>query len=236
MGKYELLKRDKNKLNSEISDQAKHINKPTIQKAIPNDAILYDLIPYEQFKIGNKPVLKSIYDRRSKRKGSDDYLTLEELSYLLFTTNGVKDKTRPMLRCVPSAGARHPFETYIQVVRVNKLKSGLYRYLPLTHQLLFIKEGNNSTVIKGFLGQDFNGAVMFMWSALPYRTSWRYGSASEKLILLDAGHICQNLYIACDSINLGTCAIGAYDQDLLDKYLNIDGQNELVVYNAIVVK
>jgi SagB-type dehydrogenase family enzyme len=65
---------------------------------------------------------------------------------------------------------------------------------------------------------------------------WRYGLASFKLIALDAGHVCQNLYLACEAINAGTCAIAAYNQEKLDTLLGVDGDEEFAVYMAPVGK
>ncbi|WP_281184928.1 nitroreductase family protein [Trichlorobacter lovleyi] len=56
------------------------------------------------------------------------------------------------------------------------------------------------------------------------------------MIALDAGHVCQNLYLACQAINAATCAIAAYRQDLIDALLGVDGNEELTVYLAPVGK
>jgi SagB-type dehydrogenase family enzyme len=56
------------------------------------------------------------------------------------------------------------------------------------------------------------------------------------LILLDAGHVCQNLYLACEAIGCGTCAIGAYNQEKMDAVLGVDSKNEMTVYCAPVGK
>ncbi len=48
--------------------------------------------------------------------------------------------------------------------------------------------------------------------------------------------MCQNLYLACESIGCGTCAIAAYQQEMLDRFLGLDGEEELVVYLAPVGK
>jgi len=74
------------------------------------------------------------------------------------------------------------------------------------------------------------------WVAIPYRMEWRYGLAAHKVIALDAGHVCQNLYLACESINAGTCAIAAYDQEELDELLGLDGEEEFAIYIASVGK
>jgi SagB-type dehydrogenase family enzyme len=65
---------------------------------------------------------------------------------------------------------------------------------------------------------------------------WRYDIAAHRVILLDAGHVCQNLYLASEAIGAGTCAVAAYDQVLIDGLLNLDGEDEFVIYLAPVGK
>ena len=85
-------------------------------------------------------------------------------------------------------------------------------------------------------GQIFCGraAVTFFWVADMYRSEWRYPSSAHKVVLLDAGHVCQNLYLACEVLGLGTCAIGAYEQEETDKLLQVDGEDRFCVYAAPV--
>ena len=87
-------------------------------------------------------------------------------------------------------------------------------------------------------GQNFigKGAVVFIWSVRPYRTEYRYGEDSLKDILISAGHICQNLYLACEAIEAGTCSIIAYNQKLLDNFIGVDGNDEIALYLAPVGK
>jgi len=56
------------------------------------------------------------------------------------------------------------------------------------------------------------------------------------VIALDAGHVCQNLYLACEAIGARTCAIASYDQELVDSLLGIDGVEEFAIYMAPVGK
>ena len=86
------------------------------------------------------------------------------------------------------------------------------------------------------LGQAFvaRAAVTFLWTAIPARMEWRYDLAAHKVIALDAGHVCQNLYLACESLGLGTCAIAAYDQEACDRLLGVDGEEEFTLYIAPV--
>ena len=88
------------------------------------------------------------------------------------------------------------------------------------------------------LGQSFaaTGAVTFAWTTIPYRMEWRYSLSAHRVILMDVGHVCQNLYLACQAINCGTCALGAYDQEKIDELLGVDGQEEFTIYLAPVGK
>ena len=120
------------------------------------------------------------------------------------------------------------------------LASGLYRYLPLDHALVCLGSVDNlrARLSMATRGQDFTGraATTFIWSAVPARMEWRYGEASYKVIAIDVGHVCQNLYLACEAIGCGTCAIAAYDQARVDELLGVDGVDEFGIYLAPVGK
>jgi SagB-type dehydrogenase family enzyme len=120
------------------------------------------------------------------------------------------------------------------------MKQGIYRYLPLEHELLFEFEEENlpEKISIAAMGQFFAGAssAVFIWAAVPYRMEWRYAEAAYKVIAIDAGHVCQNLYFACEAIGAGTCAIAAYNQELMDRLIRVDGEEEFTVYLAPVGK
>ena len=118
---------------------------------------------------------------------------------------------------------------------------GLYRYLPLSHELVLLCSADRQTKTKlsrAVLGQQFvaKAAVVFVWATVPYRMEWRYLQAAHRVILLDAGHVCQNLYLACEAIQAGTCAIAAYDQEAMDELLGVDGEEQFTIYLAPVGK
>jgi len=163
------------------------------------------------------------------------------LAFLLWATQGIEEVAPggyASLRPAPSAGARHAFETYIVANRVRGLDQAVFRYLPLTHQLLleFAERGMARKITHAALGQQFVGdsAAVFVWSCIPYRGEWRYTVLAHKVMLLDAGHVCQNLYLACEAMGCGACAIGAYDQQAIDALLRLDGEDEFVIYLAPV--
>jgi len=225
------------------TDQNRGIAPPPIQKPYTKDARRIDLSSYEQLKdIGKMELKSAIHKRESCRTYHHKPMSLEELSFLLWATQGIKQILDPghALRTVPSAGCRHALETYLCILNVQGMEQGIYRYLPVEHQLLFefVEENLHDKIVQAVLGQPYPGeaAVTFIWTTIPYRMEWRYGLAAHKVIAIEAGHVCQNLYLACESIGLGTCAIAAYDQDRMDRLLRIDGQDEFTVYLASVGK
>lgn len=225
------------------TDQQKRLPRPPLQQPFPIDAPRIALVSPADLTVGTLPLLEALRRRESRRKYTEAPLTLEELSFLLWATQGVRGIFRDgvaAFRTVPSAGARQPFETYLVINRVEGVTPGLYRYLSMEHELGFIREDAELPVraAEACNGQVFvaQSAVAFFWTAIPYRTEWRYSVASPKLVALDAGHVCQNLYLAAEAIGAGTCAIAAYNQRLADALIGVDGEDEFVIYVAPVGK
>jgi SagB-type dehydrogenase family enzyme len=224
------------------SDQARGVPYPPLQKPVPpGDLEIIALPDPGSVELVQIDLRKLLQKRESRRTYSPGNLSLSELSFLLDATQGIKEMVGEgyaTRRPVPSAGARHPFETYLAVNRVETLQPGIYRYLPLDHALLFLEVNGSlpDLLTAANLGQHFVGqsAVVFIWSCIPYRAEWRYMGHAHKNMLLDAGHICQNLYLGVEALGLGTCAIGAYDQAAVDALLDLDGEDEYAVYLAPV--
>lgn len=241
-GRYFLTDRIREEVNFSLSPQNQGEAPPPVQKPVRTGATVIPLPARGVWDIPVCDLQTAIANRQSHRKFTADPLTLDELSFLLWATQGVRTVLHEaaVLRTVPSAGCRHPFETYLAVMCVEGLEQGLYRYLPLDNALVLLKSLSN---LPGHLaaathGQRFAGqaAVTFIWTVIPERTEWRYAEASYKVIALDAGHVCQNLYLACEAISAGTCAIAAYNQTLVDELLEVDGEDEFSIYIAPVGK
>jgi len=234
-----------------ISDEKEGLQQPPMDKQCGGDKIISLTKDFKDV-VKNNDFLNLLNSRTSKRKYTQEAITKDELSFLLWSTQGVKQVVgklkKATLRTVPSAGARHPFETYLFINRVDGLEIGLYHYLALEHKLEFVKPVENQVdrLSEAFSGQTFfaNAAVCFVWTVIPYRSEWRYGKIAHKYALVDAGHVCQNLYLASEAIRCGSCAIGAYNQELADELLGLDStssnenenenDNEFVIYAASV--
>jgi SagB-type dehydrogenase family enzyme len=225
------------------TDQNSGVKAPPLEKAaLAGSEIIGLSKPSSWSDLGAISVKEAISRRRSRRNFKPEILSLDELSFLLWATQGVRARAGGVhaFRTVPSAGCRHALESYLAVFRVEGLNPGLYHYLPLSHQIEGLPTPDDLEYRVGeaaseqfFAGQS---AVCFFWTAIPYRMEWRYGPASYKLIALDAGHVCQNLYLGCEAIGAGTCAIAAYDQPKADELLGLDGKDEFVIYLAPVGK
>ena len=221
------------------TDQQRGVPPPPITKPAPADAPLVDLVSPAQFTSGTMPLVQAIAKRRSRRAFKAAPLTLEELSFLLWSCQGVEKVANEIraFRTVPSAGCRHPFETYVLVNRVEDVAPGLYRYLPIENKLCLISSDPGLAGAIHVASEEqyvLESAATFVWTVIPYRTEWRYMHHSHRVILMDIGHACQNLYLAAESIGCGTCALGAYDQAKMDAALGVDGEEEFAVYLAPV--
>jgi SagB-type dehydrogenase family enzyme len=225
------------------TDQSRGINPPPAEKPCnPEDRRINLIKPGDWKSVHKVSVEAAIAQRKSRRSYTTEAMNLEELSFLLWATQGLRGKRSAVrnYRTVPSAGCRHALETYIVVFRVEGIPKAIYRYLPMSHQLVEVVKHENleGLLTQAALGQSFAGksAVTFIWTTIPARMEWRYGRASYKVIALDAGHVGQNLYLACEAIGAGTCAIAKYDQEFVDKILGIDGVEEFTIYMAPVGK
>ncbi|MDO9547276.1 MAG: SagB/ThcOx family dehydrogenase [Pelolinea sp.] len=234
---YEFIQSTKYK-NLEASPQEQGEPKPSLEIPLEKGAEIIDLPKGRDIGEGKVDLSGLVEKRESLRKYADVPLTLEELSFLLWGTQGVKSQTEKQLtkRTVPSAGSRHPFETYLLINNVVGLTPGLYRYLALDHKIARLpgRENINQTLTEACLKQQHvkNSAVTFVWVAVPQRTVWRYSQRGYRYIYLDAGHVCQNLYLLAESINCGVCAIAAFDDDLADQAMGLDGKDLFVIYLA----
>lgn len=225
------------------SDQQKGLPRPPLELSYEDAKTIIDLPVPTDVEVGVTDLLEAIEKRRSVRNYSEQPLTLNELSFLLWCTQGVKEvvgENLATLRTVPSAGARHAFETYLLVNRVQGLRPGLYRFLAIKHKLaeVSVDPALADKITDACLEQRFvkNSAVAFIWVAVTYRMVWRYGERGYRYLHIDVGHVCQNLYLAAEAIGSGVCAVGAFDDEAINYFIGIDGKQQFVIYVATLGK
>lgn len=222
-------------------DQAQGLPQPPLEE--PEEGERIALPAPDTITVLPLDLRAAVEQRRSLRKYTDVPLSLTELAYLLWTTLGVREvierpTVKVVFRNVPSAGARHALDAYLLVNRVEGLDPGLYRYMALEHALVRLPRPATiaADLTEACFGQAFVGssAVTFFWAADVYRMGWRYVERGYRYLYLDAGHVCQNLYLAAEQLGGGCCAIGAYNDEAVNTLLNLDGERRFTVYIAAV--
>ena len=218
------------------TDQNKKLPQPPLAKAPMRESAVDLPTDFAGLPI-ERDFLRIVNSRRSRRVYTREPMTLLQLSYLLWCCQGVQSvrgKAYATLRTVPSGGARHPFECYLALQAVEGLEDGLYHYLPMTHRLEFLGgvEDLQDFISRSLFGQSWAGKAnaVFYFSCVFYRAEWRYGIWAHAPVLMDSGHVTENLYLAATSIGLGGCAIAAVDPDLANRELGLDGREETVFY------
>ncbi|MHC1786402.1 MAG: SagB/ThcOx family dehydrogenase [Christensenellales bacterium] len=221
-----------------VSDQMLRKPQPPLVKAPMGGEIVSLPRDFDSLPLNNH-ILQVLVQRKSSRVYTRVPAALLELSFLLWAQQGVKGlrgRNYATLRTVACGGARHEFECYIAVLNVEGLQTGLYHYLPMTHEMELLSVPANLKQTVGMVLADQTwceeAAAVFFYSVVPYRAEWRYSASAHRVALIDAGHITQNLYVACSALNLGTCAIAALDTNACDDLFGLDGQEEFIFYAA----
>lgn len=176
------------------------------------------------------PVLKSstsieeaLLLRRSKRFYKDKPLTLNDLSQILWASQGITEENYKFRTC-PSAGAIFPLELYLSVTNVEGLETGIYKYIPETHEIVYLLKGaKREELFEACLKQEWikRAALVIIICATFYKTKARYGERGIRYVFIETGHCAQNIYLQCVSLNLGTVAVGAFDDEEIKKILNL---------------
>lgn len=223
------------------SEQSQGIHAPALETPYSGAGPIIHLPRAATLKPSSILLDNTLVGRRSIRRFSPAPLSLEELSWLLWCTQGVQKVLPPStIRTVPSAGARHPLDTYILLNRMKGLTTGLYRYIALEHAVAPVRLDSQIALQlqDACLGQDMvaSAGAAFFWVADVYRSAWRYSERAWRYVFLDAGHVCQNLYLAAASIECGVCAIAAFDDAKLNQLLGVDGEDRFSVYVAVAGK
>ena len=167
---------------------------------------------------------ETLLHRRSIRDYTDEALSLEEVSQLLWAAQGITEAWGG--RTAPSAGALYPLEVYLVVGDVEDLTPGVYQYRPYGHELVKVKDGDvRGELAEAALGQDSvrNGAIDIVIAAVYERTTVKYGERGIRYVHMEAGHAAQNVYLQATALDLGTVTIGAFYDDSVRDIVGMPG-------------
>ncbi|MHC4599227.1 MAG: SagB/ThcOx family dehydrogenase [Planctomycetota bacterium] len=180
------------------------------------------------------PLGRALADRRSKRNFLKDPLTMDELSFLLWATQGITARLEGYeLRTSPSAGALYPVETYLAVRAVEALEPGIWHYHVKDAELEWIREGDVAAEAARASGDQVMvelASVNFIWTAVLERTCCKYYERGFRYVYEDVGHISQSLQIAAAGLtNVGCAVIGSFYDDRAARLLGVNLESEPVV-------
>jgi len=209
--------------------------------SIPN----YPLIPKENFSNLDANLYETIMNRRSVRKYSDKPLTLEDVSKLLHYSYGISGKvqlaqgTMQDLRVISSGGGLYPLEIYLMVVNVEGLPKGIYHYNVRRHCLELIREGIEIAEVlpylPGLVAYQTRTVGLFVLLSTEFRrTTHKYGPRGYRYICFEAGTFMGHFQLVAEAMNLGTCQVAGYYEDVFNKMLNLDGVEEAVLNRCTV--
>jgi SagB-type dehydrogenase family enzyme len=178
---------------------------------------------------GKMSVEEALARRRSRRVFEDYSLTMEQISQLLWSAQGITEK-RIGFRTAPSAGATYPLDIYLVVGKdkVENLKAGVYHYNLHHHSLIIILEGDKRRgLARACLRQRFieDAPVSLIITAEFSRITNRYGKKGIYYAHMEAGHVGQNVYLQAESLGLGTVVIGAFYEEDVSQALNLPDQH-----------
>jgi SagB-type dehydrogenase family enzyme len=184
-------------------------------------------LPEPAFK--GKILEDAISERRSGRNFSSEKISLSELSMLLWAGSGITSEQG--LRSAPSAGALYPIDIYVVPNRVGGASCGVYRYLPKNHELVLVKEGKfagrfyNISYGQSHVG---NAALLMVLVSTPARTTSKYGEIGAEYVLIEVGHIAQNILLEANSIGVESVPVGGFDREQTDTILGLDSEKEAI--------
>lgn len=134
----------------------------------------------------------------------------------------------------PSGGALHPIEAYVIAQRVTGLVPGLYHYnveahaLDLLHELSAKAVREFSMVAVAGQGYFADAPVMIVMAARFARSMWKYRNHPKvyRVVLLEAGHISQNLYLTATEMGLGAFITAAINEVEIEQAFGLEPMTE----------
>ncbi len=178
---------------------------------------------------GNISLEETIKRRRSERSLSGEALTLDQISQLLWSCQGITSEKKNF-RSAPSAGATYPLEIYLISA------DGFFQYVPDVHALKRLKDKDmRPELFRACYGQSFvrDASIDIVICADFKRTTGRYGERGENYVYIEVGHAAQNVHLQAVAEGLGSIPLGAFSDEEVKELLGLS--EELVPLYIIPV-
>lgn len=185
------------------------------------------LLP-EPSKDGEMSVERAIASRRSVRRFGSTFISLNQLSQLLWAAQGITDSRG--FRAAPSAGALYSLELFILAGEVEGLKEGVYHYDAEGCSLELHREGDlRSEMASASTWNQMwikDAPIILVICAIYERTTSKYGTRGERYVHMEAGHVGENIYLQAESLGLSYTVVGAFLDDEVRRILDVTEENE----------
>ncbi len=141
-----------------------------------------------------------------------------------------------LYRSVASAGALYPAELYVVAHQVGGLESGLYHYDIREFALKFLRSGIRAgkPMGPGSTNEDRHAVATLFITGTFFRSAWKYRARALRYVLLDAGHLLENLRSALQALGLGLRIDYDFDDIGLNRFLDLDPKREAVFVSITV--
>jgi SagB-type dehydrogenase family enzyme len=206
---------------------------------------LYECLPYDGYPTVdlpaslpplNMPLDQAITHRRSRRDFIPSIITLDEVATLLIYAYGVRQRNTDFprsFRFVPSGGGLFPLELYLYTTCLKGQAPGIYHYNPLNNHLRLIKEGHYTPTLAESTVQpeviQHACAVIFL-TGIFQRSIFKYGERGYRFILMESGHVAQNINLVAGALGMGCVNIGGFFDRKVDSFLGLDGVTHSTLY------
>lgn len=165
-------------------------------------------------------------------------LSIDQLTALLRYAYGITRDNRGThfprsFRSVPSAGALYPLELFFHTSVVSELPPGLYHFNPSRNVVRLLQEGDASQRLSQAVVQAEippTASLMIFITALFERSIFKYGDRGYRFILLEAGHLAQNLNLVATALRLGCMNLGGFLDREIDEIIGLDGVTHSTIY------
>jgi len=233
-GSNDIIETDEANSYTDTSDS--ELNEDEVDDAtiVAGSQMTYIILPPPEVD-GDMSVENALANRRSQRDFQNRALSIEQLSQILWAAYGItlpmpdNERSRGGLRTTPSAGAVFPLEIYVIIGYVDEIEPGVYRYLSEEHKIVQVLYGDlRNELSEAALGQRMvrEAPISIFYSAIFDRMISVYGERGIKYTYMEIGHSAQNVYLQAVALGLGTCAIGAFTDNLVRQVLDLPDEEE----------
>ncbi len=195
--------------------------------------MLFKSIPLP--KMSGAFLYSQFLQKRTSGVGVVQKITFEQLAYILQCGYGLQDvKDRDGYRTVPSAGMRYPLEIYVILFKeIVHCKSGIYHYDIRNHALEPVtdRQFSKEQILLSF-GEKWLAEAhgVICMTGVFERTVDKYGSRGYRYVLLEAGHVAQNMILAATENSVKVTPIGGVNEEILEKEMKLNTSDERLVY------